>query len=266
VIGDYLSPAAFRLPRWVVDSAWLEHAPFAFWLVETQRPQSIVELGTYLGYSYATFCEAVELNRLGARCVAIDTWEGDEHATFYGEHVFRRFSEHHNPLYGTFSRLLRSTFDDAVDGFADSSIDLLHIDGRHFYEDVRHDFETWRPKLSPRAIVLFHDTQVRDRGFGVHQLWAEVAGQYPHFEFHHGHGLGVLGVGRDQEPGLAGLYAAGGRTEEARNIRKIYAHLGQAITLKVQIEKDRRAFAANADGNAAATANVRKSPNAGRRN
>jgi hypothetical protein len=44
--------------------------------------------------------------------------------------------------------LIRSTFDDALGYFADGSLDLLHIDGRHLNNDVAHDFETWLPKLT----------------------------------------------------------------------------------------------------------------------
>ena len=67
--------------------------------------------------------------------------------------------------------------------------------------DVKHDFETWRRKLSSRAIVLFHDTQVRDRGFGVYQLWETAKRDFPHFEFTHCYGLGVLGVGHEPDGG-----------------------------------------------------------------
>ena len=99
--------------------------------------------------------------------------------------------------YSNFSKLLRATFDEAVNQFDDGSIDLLHLDGRHFYEDVKHDFETWQRKLLSRAIVLFHDTQVREHGFGVYQFWEAIRRDFAHFEFIHGAGLGVLCVGRD---------------------------------------------------------------------
>ena len=41
------------------------------------------------------------------------------------------------------------------------------------------DYRSWIPKLSDRAIVLFHDTRVRERNFGVWRLWSEIASTGP---------------------------------------------------------------------------------------
>lgn len=221
----FISDSSFWTPDYLVNSAWLEHASFAFWLVESLRPRTVVELGVWSGFSYGCFCQAIDRLGLNAKAFGIDTWKGDEHTGFYGEEVFEKLSAYHK-RYSAFSRIVRSTFDSALPHFEDGSIDLLHIDGRHFYEDVKHDFEAWRPKLSDRAIVLFHDTNVRERGFGVFQLWSELKAGHPGFEFSHCHGLGVLAYGPNQPPLLKEFFTACESDSVAHEIRRAYALLG----------------------------------------
>ena len=237
-----ISLASFWPPLHMVESAWLNHGPFAFWLTEAVRPRILVELGTHNGFSYLAFCQAVR--RLGTEtsCFAVDTWKGDDHAGHYGEEVFTRLTTTNEENYSDFSHLIRGLFDEALPRFGDGTIDLLHIDGRHTYEDVLHDYETWRPKLSERAVVLFHDTRVRERDFGVWRLWAELSRQYPSFEFDHGHGLGVLAVGRSIPAGMRGLIEAA--PEERTFIRAAYARLGAAVSTQYVLNAARACAAA----------------------
>jgi len=222
----FLSPSSFWIPEWIpIFSAWLEHVPFAFWITEVHRPACLVELGSLSGFSYMAFCQSVKSHHIATRCYAVDTWQGDEHTGPHGEGMFARVNDNNQKQYSGFSSLIRSTFDQAVGCFSDASIDLLHIDGYHVYESVKHDFITWLPKLSKRGVVLLHDTNVRQGVFGVWRLWQELAGKYPHFEFFHGNGLGVLGVGNEFSSTLQNLFAVKGDSATATNIRSIYARL-----------------------------------------
>jgi glycosyltransferase involved in cell wall biosynthesis len=216
--------------RLTTTSAWHQHIPFAMYLIEALRPEVIVELGTHKGDSYCSFCQAVQELQLNARCFAVDTWQGDEQAGYFGSEVLEDLRAHHDPLYGSFSKLLQSSFDDALPSFEDGTIDLLHIDGFHTYAAVKHDLNLWLPKISRRGVVLLHDTNERDGDFGVWQLWDEVKREYPHFEFLHGHGLGVLGVGRQQSALLRELFQAA--EEEIASIRKFFLQLGERLTLQ----------------------------------
>lgn len=228
-LGDYLSPLSFWAPQYIEQSAWLDHGPFAFWLIEALKPRTLVELGTHGGYSYFTFCQAVKALNLETRCYAVDHWRGDEHAGHYEEDIFKRVSSHNDAHYSAFSRLVRTSFDEAVEHFEDGSVDLLHIDGRHFYDDVVHDFETWRPKLSDHAVVLFHDTNVREQGFGVFRLWEKLEDEFPSFEFVHGHGLGVLGFGANLPAAMKTFLNTAKDTGAAIDIKQSYARLGAAF-------------------------------------
>jgi hypothetical protein len=179
----------------MTDSAWHKHSPFAFWLLFVLKPKMIVELGVHNGFSFFVFCEFAQQSKGRTLCYAVDHWKGDEHAGFYEDKVFEEFSAH-QAQYGKLSKVVKATFDEALDQFQDGSIDFLHVDGRHFYDDVKHDFNNWRKKLKKDAIVLFHDTAVLERDFGVHLFWAELRQEFPlTFEFRHGHGLGILCYG-----------------------------------------------------------------------
>src|SRR5262249_19018317 len=151
-----LKPLFWRPQRIGKSSGWWSHVPFAFWLVANARPRVIVELGTGNGVSYSAFCEAVLQTRSEAKCYSVGLWKGDEHAGFYEESVYLDLTAFHQHRYGQFSELIRSSFDEALQHFENGAIDLLHIDGLHTYEAVKHDFEAWLPKLSAYALVLFH--------------------------------------------------------------------------------------------------------------
>ena len=84
-IGSY----AYLRPRYLKQSAWIEHIPFAFWLTEALRPSLMVELGTHWGTSYFAFCQALEKLDIGAQAFAVDRWTGDEHAGAYGGEVYQ---------------------------------------------------------------------------------------------------------------------------------------------------------------------------------
>jgi len=230
----------FWSPAYLEPSAWIEHLPFAFWLIENLRPGTVVELGVYNGTSYFSFCQAIDRLDLSTKSFAIDTWQGDEHAGFYSDAVYDKVNSYNKDHYAKFSTLIRSTFDEARRYFEDGTVDLLHIDGLHTYEAVKHDFETWLPALSPNAIVVFHDINVREREFGVFRFWNELKAKYDHFEFDFGSGLGIIALGTGYNDFLRSLFKDNKSAVHYSFLRNFFAERGQFFqkTLEVFFIKD----------------------------
>ena len=178
-------------PRIYGVGAWTEHLYFGYDLVAQERPSQLVELGTDRGESYFAFCQSTSENRTGTRCFAVDTWKGDAQSGFYDETIFKNVAAHNARYYKRFSTLLRCRFDDALKRFAGAKIDILHLDGLHSEEAVRHDLENWLPKLAPGGLLLLHDVNIRRPAFGAWKAWDELTGRGRAFMFRDGPGLGL---------------------------------------------------------------------------
>lgn len=159
---------------------------FVYDLVRWQRPKKLVELGCHYGCSSFAFLQAVRDGNLDTGYWGIDTWRGD---------LFTR-NDYRDDVYGEFCRvlslcydhmdthLLRCSFQEAAPGFADESIDLLHIDGSHMYEDVRRDFDMWLPKMKKDGVILLHDVAdylfYEGEHLGSWRFFSELCCRFPH--------------------------------------------------------------------------------------
>lgn len=175
--------------REIIDSvlsAWTGHYDFAQWLVARKKPKVIVDLGVDYGYSTYAFA----LQNIGD-VYGIDNFNGEEHTGVRDTESFvrRKIKE----LELTNVKIIKCLFDDIASIWG-KPIDILHIDGFHSYESVKHDFETWSKFVMMNGVILFHDTQIRDRGFGVYKVFEEI--NLPKVNFKQSCGLGV--VSRDE--------------------------------------------------------------------
>lgn len=223
----YLGP---QIERYVGDS-WSMHLPFAYDLMREVAPSVFVELGVKDGESYFTFCQSAVENKIDVKCYGVDSWRGDVQTGPLDPKVQEQVLDY-NWRYSSFSELKPMFFHEALACFVDGCIDLLHIDGTHIYEDVKTDFESWLPKLSPNGIILFHDVVVRDRAFGVWKLWQEIAQHDNSFLFEFGYGLGVWKrqpVSVNDAPFIRRLLSAS--TLERREINHFYANAAAALAL-----------------------------------
>ena len=211
-------------PLYLAQSNWLEHIPFAFWLMEALKPSGFVELGSDCGASYFAFCQAAARLEIDIDSYAIGDWPD----TPEGRAHFNALSQYNEGHYAAFSRIRRGKSKEEAAYFKDTRIDLLHICGTQTYPRTKAVFDSWLPNLSKRAVVILHDSDIRASGYGVNRFVNELRKTYPVFEFRHGQGLAVIGVGPDQNEPMSWLFEAATTPASRNAIQNIFGRLGRA--------------------------------------
>ena len=171
-------------------SAWQGLQTLAYRIVLQHKPKVIVELGSHMGLSALAMALALKKLGEGGKLYAIDCWEGDIQAGEYSEAVYQTFLKRVEQLKLESTVVpLKMFFDEARDKIA-TPIDLLHIDGLHTWDAVKHDWDTFGPLVRPGGLILFHDVNtIYD---GVRKFWDGLATKLESHTVPYSHGLGIV--------------------------------------------------------------------------
>lgn len=174
------------VPGWFHEGS--AAAMYAF--IREQSPQTIVEIGSYLGRSSVFFALALQQAGAGGRLVAVDPHTGDrqqlEGLTAQTLPSFELFREHCRAA--GVEDLIDARVETSLEAAASWSgpIDLLYVDGWHSYDAVVADGKAWLPHLSDTAAVVFDDyyayAEVQEgihelEALGLFRLWGTAFGQ-----------------------------------------------------------------------------------------
>jgi hypothetical protein len=166
------------------SDTWVGHIEFAQWIGSRWAAPNIMDLG--VDYGLSTF--AFALSNKSAEVIGIDCFEGDEQSGFRDTEKFVNAIKEEHGVENI--KFIKSYFDDIAPHITPKSVDILHIDGLHTYEAVKHDFNTWLPKVAPRGVILMHDTRAYKPRFGVGKFFYEI--DMPKLNFKDSYGLGVV--------------------------------------------------------------------------
>lgn len=224
------SRAMFWRPKYLCQSDWLDHLPFAFWLVDSIQPKVVVELGVGGGASYFAFCQAMDKLSVDGRCYAVESWSQRGQQA-----VLADVQNYNQTQYEEFSKILDHDYFQAPSLFLDGSVDLLHLNLTDTVQDLALLFQLWQPKLSATAVVLLHHSQNVDLAV-VAALKAQLVKQYRHFEFLQQHGLLVVQANKLPSDSFRRLMDVRPGEKTYEIIQHVFSRLGKACSESMNAE------------------------------
>lgn len=138
---------------------------YQMWFNKVPENGIMVEVGSWKGKSTSCMGSIIKNSNKKVKFYAIDTWEGSEEhqedvkeLLSQGTNLFEVFKNNIESCGVTdYVIPIQSTSLDAVKLFDDSSIDFVHIDASHDYENVLADISVWYPKVKPGGIISGDD-------------------------------------------------------------------------------------------------------------
>ncbi len=144
-------------------------------VIREMKPALSVELGTFGGSSLIPQALAIKLNGTGV-IHGIDPWERgaaledmaeEANREWWGkidlEDIYKHaahFVEHLG--LSKIATLIRARSESVAHRYAESSIDLLHIDGNHAEEPAYRDAALWFPKVKTGGYIFFDDIEWKE--------------------------------------------------------------------------------------------------------
>jgi len=128
---------------------------------------TFVEVGSWMGKSTCYMGEKIKNSPKNIKFYAVDTWVGSEEPQH--KETIEKLQNENITLFDIFKFNLKDCgVDDfvmplqtisleAAEQFEDNSLDFVHIDASHDYENVLADIRAWYPKVKPGGFITGDD-------------------------------------------------------------------------------------------------------------
>ena len=157
--------------------------------VEFIQPKVIMELGVAHGASLASWAEIAKPDI----CISLDpediprTPEQKKSFEYLADkYKFQRIGRYSRDPYS------HKMMDIMLNG---RKVDFMFIDGAHGFDDVKHDFYSYKKYMASNGVVGFHDIYFSeglvDAGSQVNWLWDRLKLRYSYDEFYYHSSMGI---------------------------------------------------------------------------
>lgn len=128
---------------------------------------TFVEVGSWMGRSTCYMGQEIKNSPKNIKFYAVDTWAGSEEPQH--KETIQKLQNENLTLFDIFKFHLKGCEVDnyvipfqttslgAAEQFEDNSLDFVHIDASHDYENVLADIKAWYPKVKPGGFITGDD-------------------------------------------------------------------------------------------------------------
>lgn len=218
------SRAIFWSPRYTAPSPTLRHLPFLFWLVETMRPASVVQLGLRDGVGFMGLCQAIDKLSLDSVCLGLNLTQD------VGTKLPDKLRETHSALYSDFSSILTDDLHRAARHMRSAPIDLLVIDAAVDDAFLTSLQAHWTDLLSDHAVIVLHAPEERLSSPEAKSFHDGLLQAHPVISFPQAQpGLDVILYGKQHPDRLRHLAQLDLGVPGYLSARSVFTRLGQGI-------------------------------------